>query len=173
VIEGHGVLERAKALGLEKIPLRHRRHSPSKSRRPVPPRHQPSRRDRQLGLPTSCAVELLELIDLGCDVVDTGFELGGGRRPAPRRRRDGRGAGPKRFDRSLGARLSRGRATSGVSVVTGWRRATRAIPESYQRLMLPGEAARMVYTDVPFNVRIAGHVTSNGDHRSLLAPRAR
>ena len=39
--------------------------------------------------------------------------------------------------------------------------------ESYAQLMQPGEAARLVLTDVPYNVRIGGHVTSNAGHREF------
>lgn len=39
-------------------------------------------------------------------------------------------------------------------------------PDSYARLMAPGEQARIVLTDTPFNVRISGHVTS-GAHREF------
>lgn len=40
-------------------------------------------------------------------------------------------------------------------------------PDSYARLMQPGELARLVLTDVPFNVPIAGHVTSQTQHREF------
>ena len=37
----------------------------------------------------------------------------------------------------------------------------------YVLLMAPGERARMVFTDVPFNVAIRGHVTSGAAHREF------
>ena len=37
---------------------------------------------------------------------------------------------------------------------------------SYAQL-LRGEVARLVFTDVPYNVRIAGHVSSNANHREF------
>lgn len=40
-------------------------------------------------------------------------------------------------------------------------------PESYARLTPPGELARIVLMDVPFNVPIAGHVTSQAQHREF------
>ena len=46
-------------------------------------------------------------------------------------------------------------------------------PESYAELMATGESARLVLTDVPFNVAIRGHVTSNPPTASLRWPQAR
>ena len=40
-------------------------------------------------------------------------------------------------------------------------------PASYERLMLPGEQARLVLTDEPYNVPNVGHVTSQAHHREF------
>ena len=42
-------------------------------------------------------------------------------------------------------------------------------PESYARVMQPDELARVVLTDVPFNVPIAGHVTSQAHREFAMA----
>ena len=41
------------------------------------------------------------------------------------------------------------------------------VPESYEQIMQPGEWARLVLTDTPYNVPIAGHVTNLPQHREF------
>jgi len=165
VIEGHGVLEAAKALGLEKIPCVIVGHLTAEEQRLF------RLAINRLGESGSwdfkeLRVELLELIDLGCDVADAGFELAEvdallldddevDEEPDPNASTALSGAPISRPGDVW--RLGRHRLAQGDA---------RAA-ESYQRLMLPGEEARMIYTDVPFNVPIGGHVTSNGDHREF------
>ena len=74
VIEGHGVLEAAKALGLERIPCVVVGHLNREEQRLF--RLAINRLDETGSWDfEELRVELLELIDLGCDVADTGFEL--------------------------------------------------------------------------------------------------
>jgi DNA modification methylase len=44
-------------------------------------------------------------------------------------------------------------------------------PASYARLMAPGELARIVLTDTPYNVPNAGHVTTQARHREFAMAR--
>jgi hypothetical protein len=41
----------------------------------------------------------------------------------------------------------------------------------YERLRLPGELARLMLTDVPYNVANVGHVTTNAGSRVRVSPR--
>jgi DNA modification methylase len=40
-------------------------------------------------------------------------------------------------------------------------------PASYERLFADGRPARLVLTDVPFNVKVVGHITKNAGHREF------
>ena len=40
-------------------------------------------------------------------------------------------------------------------------------PASYERLMRPGELARMIFCDPPYNVKVVNNVTSNAAHREF------
>ncbi len=161
VIEGHGILEAAKALGIEQIPC-------------VVAEHLDARQQRALRLALNrlgetgawdfeeLRLELLELIDLGCDVIDTGFEMA----EVDALLLEDEDAEEPEEVIPAGPRVSRlgdvwqlGRHR----LVQGDARAAC----SYEELMLPGEVARLVLTDVPYNVPIGGHVTSNAAHREF------
>jgi DNA modification methylase len=162
IIEGHGVLEAAKALGLEHVPCVVIDH--------LNPEQQHALRLalNRLGETGSwdfeeLRLEFLELIDLGCDIIDTGFELAEADALLLDEEEDAEEAvevipaGPLVSRAGDVWQLGRHRLLQGDA----------RGPESYVQLMLPGEVARLVLTDVPYNVPIGGHVTSNATHREF------
>ena len=165
IIEGRGVVEAARALGIETIPC-------------IVVTHLNAEEQRLLRLALNrtaetgewdfdeLRLEFKELIDLGCDVVDSGFELA---------EVDALLLDDEELAEEPDLRASTSPSTVAVTRPGDvWRLGRHRLaqgdardPEAYQRLMLPGEVARIILTDVPFNVPIAGHVTSNGEHREF------
>jgi DNA modification methylase len=111
-------------------------------------------------------IEFAELIDLGEDVVVSGFEeaeidfllLD-----------DESDDGVGEVDLALAA-TDKAVSRPGDLWVLGRHRILQADardPKSYERLMLSGEQARLVLTDEPYNVPNVGHVTSQAHHREF------
>jgi DNA modification methylase len=111
-------------------------------------------------------IEFAELIDLGEDVVVSGFEeaeidfllLD-----------DESDDGVGEVDLAL-APTDKAVSRPGDLWVLGRHRLLQADardPASYERLMLSGEQARLVLTDEPYNVPNVGHVTSQAHHREF------
>jgi DNA modification methylase len=165
VIEGHGVFEAAKALGAERIPC-------------VFVDHLDAARQRMLRLALNrlgetgawdfdeLRLEFAELIEFGCDVIDSGFEMAEvdaillEDEDAANAEEDEEATtptGPPVSRPSDVWRLGRHRLLQGDA----------RDPASYALLMASGEFARLVLTDVPYNVRIGGHVTSSAGHREF------
>jgi ParB-like chromosome segregation protein Spo0J len=160
IVHGHAVVEAARAAGLKQIPVIFVEHlSPAELRLL-------SIALNRLGETgqwddEALKIEFAELIDLGEDVVVSGFEAAeidflllddesedgdGEINPAP------------------AVAVSR----PGDLWLLGRHRLLQADardPTSYERLMQPGEQARLVLTDEPYNVPNVGHVTSQAHHR--------
>jgi DNA modification methylase len=162
IVHGHGVVEAARAAGLKQIPVIFVEHlSPAELRLLSIALN----RLGETGLwdEEALKTEFAELIDLGEDVVVSGFEAaeidflllddeseeGDGQiNPAPT------------------AAVSR----PGDLWLLGRHRLLQADardPTNYERLMQPGEQARLVLTDEPYNVPNVGHVTSQAHHREF------
>ena len=161
VIEGHGILEAAKALGIEQIPS-------------IVIDHLNAEEQRMLRLALNrlsetgswdfeeLRLEFEDLIALGCDVINSGFELAEVNAllfedEDTEEAAEVMPAGPVVSRPGDVWLLGRHRLLQGDA---------RA-PSAYEELMLPGEAARLVLTDVPYHVPIAAHVTSDAAHREL------
>src|SRR5208337_5030237 len=109
--------------------------------------------------------EFAELIDLGEDVVVSGFEAAEIDFLLLDDESDN-GAGELDPAAVAEAAVSR----PGDLWLLGRHRLLQADardPASYERLMLPGEQARLVLTDEPYNVPNVGHVTSQARHREF------
>jgi DNA modification methylase len=164
IVHGHGVVEAARAAGLTQIPAIFVEHLSAAELRllsiALNRTGETGRWDEE-----ALRIEFAELIDLGEDVVVSGFE-------APEidfllLEDDSDGAGE----------LDPAPAVTGIAVsrpgdlwILGRHRLLQADarnPESYQRLMLPSEQARLVLTDEPYNVPNVGHVTSQARHREF------
>jgi hypothetical protein len=109
--------------------------------------------------------EFEELIDLGCDLIDSGFEMA---EVDALLIEDADAAGVAEAEE---ATTPTGPPVSRPGDV--WRLGRHRLLQgdardavSYAQL-LRGEVARLVFTDVPYNVRIAGHVSSNANHREF------
>ena len=165
VIEGHGVLEAAQALGVERIPAILIDHLSSEQQRTL---RLALNRLGETGAWDFKALrdEFEELIDLGCDLQDSGFELA---EVDAILLEDEVGAEASEAKEAL---TPTGPPVSRLGDV--WRLGRHRLlqgdaraAEGYAKLMVPGEVARVALTDVPYNVRIAGHVTSNTGHREF------
>ena len=165
VIEGHGVLEAAKALGVELIPC-------------IVIDHLDAAQQRMLRLALNrlgetgawdfdeLRLEFEELIDLGCDVIDSGFEMAEVDALLIEDADTEGEAEAEEATTPTGPPVSRPGDVWGLGrhrLLQGDARD----PASYTQLMQPGEFARLVLTDVPYNVRIGGNVTSNAGHREF------
>ena len=166
VIEGHGVLEAAQLLGVEKVPVVFIDYLDVMQQRKL---RLVLNRSAETGAWDFdlLRLEFEELIELGDDLSDIGFD-------------------EPEIDALLLEVVDNGAQTAGAEEATLpagqrvsrpgdiWRVGRHRLlqgdardPLSYAQLMRPGEAARLVLTDVPYNVRLGGHVTSNGDHREF------
>jgi DNA modification methylase len=111
-------------------------------------------------------MEFAELIDLGEDVVVSGFEEA----EIDFLLLDESDDGGAEVDPALAA-TDKAVSRPGDLWVLGRHRLLQAdarSPASYERLMLSGEQARLVLTDEPYNVPNAGHVTSQAHHREFV-----
>lgn len=168
IVHGHGVWEAARRAGCERVPVIRITHlSPSEQRLLAIALN----RLAETGSWDEAALKLefSELIELGEDVVVTGFE------PAEvdllllddldaiQEVGEGEGEGLPELPTTSVSRpgdcwiLGRHRLFHGNAC-------DRA---AYQQLMLDGEQARIVLTDIPFNVPISGHVTGDRRHREF------
>lgn len=164
IVHGHAVYEAAREAGLPEVPVICITHLSQAERRLLSVAlnrlSETGHWDEEV-----LRLELEELIDLGEEVVITGFE-------------------PAEIDALLlidddvEEEEVTASAPGSVSVsqpgdiwLLGRHRLLQGDarnPESYARLMQPGELARIVLTDVPFNVPVAGHVTSQAQHREFI-----
>lgn len=113
-------------------------------------------------------LEFQELIELGEDVILTGFD----KPEVDALLLVDDDAGDENGDLAACELGSTAVSQSGDLWVLGRHRLLQGDardPASYARLMLPGELARLVLTDVPFNVPIAGHVTSQAHREFAMA----
>jgi DNA modification methylase len=165
IVHGHGVLDAALALGLTEIPVIFVDHLSPAERRLL------SITLNRLGETgqwdeEALRIEFAELIDLGEDVVVSGFEeaeidfllLD-----------DESDDGDGEVEVALAA-TDKAVSRPGDLWVLGRHRLLQADardPKSYERLMLPDEQARLVLTDEPYNVPNVGHVTSQAQHREF------
>ena len=165
IVHGHGVVEAVRAAGLKQIPVIFVEHLTPAELRLL------SIALNRLGETgqwdeEALRIEFAELIDLGEEVVVSGFE-----------------AAEIDFlllddESDVGAgELDPAPAAAGSAVSRPgdlWRlgrhqllQADARDPASYERLMLPSEKARLVLTDEPYNVPNVGHVTSQAHHREF------
>ncbi len=163
IVHGHGMWEAARRAGLDRVPV-------------IGISHLSAERKRALAITLNrlgetggwdedeLALELRELIELDEDVIVTGFE-------------------PAEIDALL---LERDGSEEGEDPLPAvpvmpvsqagdlWQLGDHLLlqddaldPESYRVLFAKGEAARIVLTDVPFNVPNRGHTTSKPHHREF------
>ena len=165
IVHGHAVYDAALAAGLHEIPIICISHlNPAELRLlsiALNRLAETGRWDEE----TLC-LEVEELIDLGEDVVITGFE------PAEIDALllvDD----PEITDDEAGeecAVQAEAVSQSGDLWLLGRHRLLQGDardPVNYARLLQPGELARIVLTDTPYNVPNAGHVTSQAHHREF------
>jgi DNA modification methylase len=165
IVEGHGLWEVARKQGVSRVPCIVIDHLDETEKRAL---SIALNRIGETGAwdPDALRLEFEELTVLGVDLVETGFEtaeidgimlldeaedLVTNEAPAPQP--------PETAVSRLGDlwllgdhRLAQGDARDAAL---------------YDRLMPPGEFARLVLTDPPYNVANVGHVTSNADHREF------
>lgn len=160
IVHGHGVVEAARAAGLTQIPVIFVEH--------LSPTEQSllSITLNRLGETgqwdeEALRIEFTELIDLGEDVVVSGFEAA---EVDFLLLDDEADDGVGELDSALGV-PNKAVSRWGDLWVLGRHRLLQADvrdPASYERLMLSGEQARLVLTDEPYNVPNVGHVTLAG-----------
>jgi DNA modification methylase len=164
IVHGHGVLEAARAAGLTEIPVIFVEHlSPTEQRLlsiTLNRLGETGQWDEE-----ALRMEFAELIDLGEDVVVSGFEEA----EIDFLLLDESDDGGAEVELALAA-TDKAVSRPGDIWVLGRHRLLQADargPASYERLMLPGEQARLVLTDEPYNVPNVGHVTSQAQHREF------
>lgn len=164
IVHGHGVVEAARGAGLPRVPVIVVDHLTAPERRLLPIAL------NRLGETGSWDIENLqfeleELIDLGEDVILSGFEeaeidlilLDDD-------------ADAASDDDVLPALAERAVSQSGDVWVLGRHRLLQGDAldaDSYRAVFEPGEMARLVLTDEPYNVPNVGHVTSQAHHREF------
>jgi ParB-like nuclease domain len=162
IVHGHGVVEAARAAGLKQIPVIFVEHLSQAELRLL------SITLNRLGETgqwdeEALRIEFAELIDLGEDVVVSGFEAAEiDFLLLNDESEDGDG------DINLAPTVAVSRP--GDLWLLGRHRLPQADardPTGYERLMQPGEQARLVLTDEPYNVPNVGHVTSQDHHREF------
>lgn len=164
VIDGHIRWEAARALGMSSVPC-------------IVVGHLSKTEIRMLGVSlnriaerggwemAALRAEFTELMELGEDLVLTGFEMA--EIDMVLLDDDGEAA-PEENNLPTPPAVSVSRP--GDLWILGQHRLIQADardPEAYARLLLPGERARLVLTDVPYNVPNVGHVTSGAHHREF------
>jgi DNA modification methylase len=164
IVHGHVVYDAARAAGLQQAPVIVISHlTPSELRLlsiALNRLAETGRWDED-----ALRVEVEELLDLGEDVITTGFE------PAE--------IDALLLDDEAEAEEELGEQCALQSVAVSqpgdlWLLGRHRLlqgdardPEHYARLMAPGELARVVLTDMPYNVPNQGHVTSQARHREF------
>ena len=163
IVEGHGLWEAAKARGIEQVPCLVIDHLDPDELRLL---RIALNRLGETGAwdVEALRVEFAELTVLGCDLVETGFEMAeidalmleGGEE----------GEGPASSPSLETTAVSR----LGDVWILGDHRLIRGDAREasvYDRLMGRSEQASLVLTDEPFNVANVGHVTGNPNHREF------
>jgi ParB-like nuclease domain len=165
IVEGHGLWEVAKAQRVLELPCIVIDHLDKTELRAL---RIALNRLGETGAwdPEALRLEFEELTVLGVDLVETGFEtaeidgvmllddeedVAAGEVPAPQR-------------------LETAVSHLGDIWILGDHRLAHGDARDaalYGRLMPPGEFARLVLTDEPYNVANVGHVTNNADHREF------
>jgi DNA modification methylase len=166
IVHGHGVLEAARAAGLTEIPVIFVEHlSPTEQRLlsiTLNRLGETGQWDEE-----ALRIEFAELIDLGEDLVVSGFEEAEIDFLLLDDASDD-GVGEVNLAR---AATDRTVSRPGDLWVLGRHRLLQADardPKSYEHLMLSGEQARLLLTDEPYNVPNVGHVTSQVHHREFV-----
>ena len=165
IVEGHGLWEAAKARGIEQVPCLVIDHLDPDELRLL---RIALNRLGETGAwdVEALRVEFAELTVLGCDLVETGFEMAeidalmledGDEDESP-----SFGASPSPETRAV-SRLGDVWILGDHRLIQGDAREARV----YDRLMGPSEQASLVLTDEPFNVANVGHVTGNPNHREF------
>ena len=165
IIEGHGIWEEAKALGVAEVPCIVVDHLDGAEQRLL--RIALNRIGERGAWDTEALrVEFAELIELGEEIILSGFELA----EVDALLLDDDAQGNEEDDvqvPELGTAVSR----HGDIWVLGEHRLAQGDardPDLYARLMGEREQARVVLTDEPFNVPNLGHVTRNARHHEFV-----
>jgi DNA modification methylase len=163
IVEGHGLWEAAKARGIEQVPCLVIDHLDADELRLLPIALNRVGETGAWDL-EALRVEFAELTVLGCDLVETGFEMaeidalmledGDECEDAP--------LSPSPEMRAI-SRLGDVWILGEHRLIQGDAREASV----YDQLMDPSEQARLVLTDEPFNVANVGHVTGNPNHREF------
>lgn len=165
VIAGEGRLKAARELGLKLVPvLRHSHLSEAQARafRIA---------DNRIGedakwIEANLGIELLELGNLGIAIEDTGFEIGeadiviGSSASSA----DDEVVQPPERDNPAVSRIGDTFLVGGSFVHCG----DALQPKSYKTLLFDGAGVAALVTDPPFNVPIAGHVSTTGRHSEFV-----
>jgi DNA modification methylase len=163
IVEGHGLWEAARARGIEQVPCLVIDHLDTEELRLL---RIALNRLGETGawLVEALRVEFAELTVLGCDLVETGFEMAEIDALMLEDGDEGEGSPfwPSTETRAV-CRLGDVWILGDHRLIQGDARE----PSVYDRLMRPGEFAQLVLTDEPYNVVNVGHVTSNADHREF------
>jgi DNA modification methylase len=166
IVEGHGLWEAAKARGAAEVPcviIDHLNKDELRALRIA------LNRLGETGAwdPEALRLEFEELADLGFDLVETGFETAeiDGLMLLDDEEEENAAA-----DESVPTPPDTAVSRLGDIWVLGDHRLAHGDARDravYDRLMPPGEVARLILTDPPYNVANVGHVTSNPDHREF------
>jgi predicted phage terminase large subunit-like protein len=165
IVEGHGLWEAAKARGIEQVPCVVIDHLNANELRLLPIAL------NRLGETGAWDIEALrvefaELTVLGCDLVETGFEMA--EIDALTLEGGDEGEGPPFETRPFPETPTASRL--GDVWILGDHRLIQGDAREasvYDRLMGRAEYARLILTDEPFNVANVGHVTGNPNHREF------
>ncbi|HTZ68905.1 MAG TPA: DNA modification methylase [Roseiarcus sp.] len=165
IVEGHGLWEVAKGNGVPEVPCIVNDHLDKTELRAL---RLALNRLGETGAwdPEALRLEFEELTVLGVDLVETGFETaeidGVMLLDDEEDLVDGEAPAPQRLEIAI--------SSPGDLWVLGDHRLAHGDARDatvYDQLMQPGEFARLVLTDEPYNVANVGHVTSNADHREF------
>jgi DNA modification methylase len=163
IVEGHGLWEAAKARGIEQVPCLVIDHLDADELRLL---RIALNRLGETGAwdVEALRVEFAELTVLGCDLVETGFEMAEIDALMLEDGDEGEGSPfwPSTETRAI-SRLGEVWILGDHRLIQGDAREASV----YDRLMGPSEQASLVLTDEPFNVANVGHVTGNPNHREF------
>jgi hypothetical protein len=167
IVEGHGLWEAAKARGIEQVPCLVIDHLDADELRLL---RIALNRLGETGAwdVEALRVEFAELIVLGCDLVETGFEMAEIDALMLEDEDEGEDAPFSPLsETSTVSRLGDVWILGDHRLIQGDAREERV----YDRLMGSSEQASLVLTDEPFNVANVGHVTGNPNHREFAMGR--
>ena len=163
IVEGHGLWEAAKARGIEQVPCLVIDHLDADELRLLPIALNRVGETGAWDL-EALRVEFAELTVLGCDLVETGFEMAEIDALMLEDGDEGEDSPFSPFPETRAvSRLGDVWILGDHRLIQGDAREARV----YDRLMGPSEQASLVLTDEPFNVANVGHVTGNPNHREF------